>query len=294
MNKILFEGSGTALITPYTEDSKVNYRKLDELIEFQIENGTDAILVCGTTGEASTMTDRVQINIVRHAAKTIAGRVKLLAGAGSNDTKHAIKLSQMVEAAGADAILSVTPYYNKTTQKGLIKHYTAIANGVNIPIILYNVPSRTGMNIAPNTIKILSEIPNIWGIKECNFSQVDEVKELCGDNFAIYSGEDALVVELLKKGGNGVLSVVSNVLPKETSEMVHAYLRGEIEKANEIQSYLLDLIDVLFCEVNPIPVKAALNLMGKSVGECVLPLTTMEIENHKKLIKVLRSYGLIE
>ena len=293
MSRILFEGSGTALVTPYTQDGKVNYRKLDELIEFQIENGTDAILVCGTTGEASTMTDKVQSNIVRHAAKTIAGRVKLLAGAGSNDTMHGVKLSQMVQEAGADAILSVTPYYNKTTQKGLIEHYTAIAKGVDVPIILYNVPSRTGVNIAPETVLRLSEIPNIWGIKECNFSQASKIKNLCGDDFAIYSGEDALVVPLLSLGGNGVISVVSNIMPKEMSRMVHYFLNGNVKEAAQIQLYLMDLIDVLFCEVNHIPVKTALNFIGKNVGGCIPPLTTIEPENYRKIDKVLRSYGLI-
>lgn len=294
MSKIVFEGSGTALITPYTKDGKVNYRKLDQLIEFQIENGTDAILVCGTTGEASTMTDNVQVNIVRHAAKTINGRVKLLAGAGSNDTKHGVKLSQMVEAAGADAILSVYPYYIKTNQQGLVKHYTAIAHSVNIPIILYNVPSRTGGNISPETVHKLSLVPNICGIKECNFSQVKDVKKLCGDNFAIYSGEDAYVLPLLSYGGNGVISVVSNVMPKETSEMVHSYMRGDIKNATRIQIYLLDLIDALFCEVNPIPVKTAMNMMGWNVGGCVMPLTTMEEKNEQKLKSVLKSYNLIK
>lgn len=291
MNKILFEGSGTALITPY-KNGKVNYRKLDELIEFQIKNGTDAILVCGTTGEASTMTDRVQVSVVKHAAKTIAGRVKLLAGAGSNDTAHGIKLSQMVQETGADAILSVTPYYNKTNQEGLVEHYTAIANAVDIPIILYNVPSRTGMNIEPGTVKILSEIPNIWGIKECNFSQVAKIRNLCGENFAIYSGEDALVVPLLSLGGNGVISVVSNIMPKETSEMVHAYFDGDTKKATQIQLYLMDLIEALFCDVNPIPVKTALNMMGRDVGECIQPLTRMKEENYRKLDKTLVRYGL--
>lgn len=293
MNKIIFEGSATALVTPYTPEGKVNYRKLDELIEFQIENGTDAILVCGTTGEASTMSDKTQANIVYHAAKTINGRVKLLAGAGSNDTKHGIKLSQMVEDAGADAILSVTPYYNKTTQSGLIKHYTSIADNVSVPIILYNVPSRTGVNILPGTVRELSYVSNICGIKECNFSQVAKIRNICGDNFAIYSGEDALVVPLLSLGGNGVISVVSNIMPKEVSQMVHAYFCGDLKTATKLQLYLMDLIEVLFCEVNPIPVKAALNLMGRNVGKCIEPLTDMLDENFRKLDKVLMKYGLI-
>lgn len=293
MSKIFFEGSGTALVTPYTKDGKVNYQKLDELIEFQIENGTDAILVCGTTGEASTMSDKTQANIVRHAAKTINQRVKLIAGAGSNDTRHGVKLSQMVEDAGADALLSVTPYYNKTTQTGLIKHYTAIAESVGIPIVLYNVPSRTGVNLAPETVMNLSVISNICGIKECNFSQVAKIRNLCGENFAIYSGEDALAVPLMALGGNGVISVVSNVMPKEVSQMIHAYLNGDQNTATKLQLYLQDLIEVLFCEVNPIPVKAALNLMGKNVGKCVAPLTDMSSENHRKLDKILLRYGLI-
>ena len=292
MNKILFEGSGVALVTPY-KNGRVNYRKLEELIEFQIENGTDAIIVCGTTGEASTMSSDVQINVIKQAVKFVRGRVRLLAGTGSNNTQKAIKMSVMAESVGVDGILSVTPYYNKTTQKGLIEHYTSIAESIRIPIILYNVKSRTGINIEPETVKILSEIPNICGIKECNFNQVAKIRNLCGENFAIYSGEDALVVPLLSLGGNGVISVVANIMPNEMSEMVHAYFRGDVKKATKIQLYLMDLVDALFMEVNPIPVKEAMNILQMDVGECLPPLTNMEEKNYIKLMKVLHEYGLI-
>lgn len=293
MNKIFFEGSAVALVTPYRKDGSVNYDKLEELINFQIKNGTDAILVCGTTGEASTMNKRVHLNVVKHAAKFINKRVPLFVGAGSNDTLKAAKLSYEVQEAGANAILSVTPYYNKTTQKGLIEHYKEIANAIDIPMVLYNVKSRTGMNINPETVKILSEVPNICGIKECDFSQVGKIRNLCGDNFAIYSGEDAYVVPLLSLGGNGVISVVANVMPREVSDMVHYFLNGETKQSKEIQIYLLELIKALFVEVNPIPVKTALNLMGMNVGKCNLPLTTMEEENYYKLKKTMLKYGLI-
>lgn len=293
MNKILFEGSAVALVTPHTQTGRVNYSMLEELIEFQIQNETDAIVICGTTGEASTMSDDVQISVIECAAKCINKRVPLLAGAGSNDTRHGAKLSYRAQKAGADAILSVTPYYNKTTQKGLVEHYGAIANAVDIPVILYNVKSRTGMNIEPETVKILSELPNIYGIKECNFDQVAEIKKLCGNNFAIYSGEDSKIVPLLSLGGHGVISVVANVMPKETHDMVRAFLDGDTKKAAELQIELIDLINALFCEVNPIPVKAALNMMGKNVGICVPPLTTMEPQNYAKLKKTLEKYGLI-
>ena len=289
-NKILFEGSAVALVTPYRENGSVNYPKLEELINFQIENGTDAILVCGTTGEASTMTDCVQVNVVKHAAKFVNKRVPLLVGAGSNDTLHGMKLSYAVQEAGADAILSVTPYYNKTTQKGLIEHYSQIARSVDIPVILYNVKSRTGMNIEPKTVKVLSEIPNICGIKECNSAQVGDIRKLCGENFAIYSGEDDFVVQVLAIGGNGVISVAANIVPRDVSEMVHSFLSGDVKKARMIQLDLLDLIKALFIEVNPIPVKTAMNMMGMKVGNCVLPLTTMESENYYKLKKVLENY----
>lgn len=292
MNKILFEGSAVALVTPYKND-RINYEKLEELINFQIENGTDAILVCGTTGEASTMTDDEQIEVIKKANEFINKRVLLLAGAGSNNTKHAVKLSYLAQEAGANALLSVTPYYNKTTQKGLIEHYTKIAESVDIPVVLYNVKARTGMNIEPETVKILSEVPNICGIKECNFAQVAKIRNICGENFAIYSGEDAYVVPLLSLGGNGVISVASNIVPKEMSEMVHTFLNGDIKKSAKLQLHLLDLVDALFMEVNPIPVKAAMNIMGMDVGECILPLTSMEDKNYAKLEKVLRKYQLI-
>ena len=293
MNNKLFEGSAVALVTPHRSDGKVNYAELERLINFQIENGTDAILVCGTTGEASTMSDRVQISVIKHSVNFVGGRVPLLAGTGSNDTKKAVKLSYLAQEAGVDGILSVTPYYNKTTQKGLIEHFSTIASAIEIPVILYNVPSRTGMNIEPKTVEILSKVPNILGIKECNCKQAKEVKRLCGDNFAIYSGEDKQVVSLLSIGGKGVISVVANVMPKLTHDMVHSFWNGEKDNAERIQNYLDELIDALFSEVNPIPVKTAMGMMGFKVGYCKLPLTTMEEENYEKLRNVMIEYGLI-
>lgn len=292
MNKIVFEGSAVALVTPY-KNGRINYAKLEELIEFQIANGTDAILVCGTTGEASTMSDAAQIKVVKHAAKVVNKRVTLLAGAGSNNTKHAVKLAYSAQEAGADALVSVTPYYNKTTQKGLVQYYTSIAETVSIPVILYNVKSRTGVNIEPETVRVLSEHPNICGIKECNFNQVSKIRNLCGENFGIYSGEDALVVPLLSLGGNGVISVASNIVPKEMSEMVHAFFDGNIKKATNMQLYLLELIEALFMEVNPIPVKTAMNMIGMEVGECIPPLTTVRDDTYYNLRIVLRKYGFL-
>lgn len=291
----IFTGAGVALVTPMHADGSVNFDKMKELIEFQIANETDALIICGTTGEASTMSDDVQIECVRFAKEVAAGRVPIIAGAGSNDTAHCIELAQACEKAGADGVLLVTPYYNKATQKGLILHYTAIANAINIPIILYNVPGRTGCNLAPKTVAELAKVKNIVAVKEAsgNLSQVAEIASLVGDDFDIYSGNDDQILPVLSLGGKGVISVLSNVAPKQTHDMVMSYLNGDTKTATKLQLDAIELISALFCEVNPIPVKAALNLMGYEVGSCVLPLCDMEEKNLETLRTAMKNYGLI-
>ena len=269
----IFTGAGVALVTPTHADGSVNYEKMKELIEFQLANDTDALIICGTTGEASTMPDEAQVECVRFAKEVAAGRVPIIAGAGSNDTAHCIELAQACEKAGADAVLLVTPYYNKATQKGLILHYTAVAESISIPIILYNVPGRTGCNIAPKTVAELSKVKNIVAVKEAsgNLSQIAEIASLVGPDFDIYSGNDDQILPILSLGGKGVISVLSNVAPKQTHDMVMNFLNGDVKAATKLQLDAIELISALFCEVNPIPVKAALNLMGYEVGSCRLP-----------------------
>lgn len=293
MNHSVFTGAGVALVTPFTENG-VDYQKLDELIEFQIAGGTDAIIITGTTGEASVMPDDEQIEVIKHTVEVVNHRIPVIAGCGSNDTKHGIQLSAMAEAAGADGLLSVTPYYNKTTQKGLVEHYVALAKAVSVPVILYNVPGRTGMNMTPATVaKVMDRCDNVVGVKECNFDQVGEIFHLCGPDVKVYSGEDGLVVPMMSMGGSGVISVLANVAPKKVSEMVHACLDGDYKKAAAIQVEAIPMVKALFCETSPIPVKAALNMMGWNVGECRMPLTTMEESNRVVLEKALKEYGLI-
>lgn len=293
MNNSVFKGSGVALVTPFTETG-VDYKKLDELIEFQIAGGTDAIIITGTTGEASVMTDDEQIEVIKHTAKVVNHRIPVIAGCGSNDTKHGINLSAMAEEAGADGLLSVTPYYNKTTQKGLVEHYVALAKAVSVPVILYNVPGRTGMNMAPATVaKVMDRCDNVVGVKECNFDQVAEIFHLCGPDVKVYSGEDGLVVPLMSMGGSGVISVLANVAPKKVSDMVHACLAGDYKKAAALQIETIPMVKALFCETSPIPVKAALNMMGWNVGECRMPLTSMEESNRALLEAAMKEYGLI-
>ena len=292
----VFTGAGVALVTPTYADGSVNFEKLKELIEFQIANHTDALIICGTTGEASTLTDEVQIECVRYAKEVAGNRVPVIAGAGSNDTKHCIELAKGCEKAGADAVLLVTPYYNKATQKGLILHYTAVAESLTIPIILYNVPSRTGCNILPQTAYKLSKVKNIVGIKEAsgNLSQIAETAALCGPDFDLYSGNDDQIVPILALGGKGVISVLSNVAPKETHDMVAKFMAGDTKGAAELQLGAIELIKALFCEVNPIPVKAALNLMGYEVGSCRMPLCDMEEKNLEALRAAMKNYGLLK
>lgn len=291
----IFKGAGVAIVTPMYEDGSVNYDKLAELLEEQIAGGTDAIIICGTTGESATMSEAEHSKVIKFAIDKVAKRIPVIAGTGSNCTQTAIELSKQAEADGADALLLVTPYYNKATQKGLIAHYTAIAESVSLPIIMYNVPSRTGCNIQPETAAYLAKnVKNIVAIKEAsgNISQVAKVKALAGDSLDIYSGNDDQVIPLLALGGIGVISVLSNVAPKQTHDMVMEYLEGDREKALKIQLDALPLIDALFCEVNPIPVKAALNLMGKEVGPLRAPLTTMEEAHQQTLAQAMKNFGI--
>ena len=291
----IFTGAGVALVTPMNADGSVNFTKMKELIEFQIANNTDALIICGTTGEATTISDEDQVECVRFAKEVAAGRVPVIAGAGSNDTVHCIELAQACEKAGADGVLLVTPYYNKATQKGLILHYTAIANSINIPIILYNVPGRTGCNLAPKTVAELAKVKNIVAVKEAsgNLSQVAEIAALVGPDFDIYSGNDDQILPVLSLGGKGVISVLSNVAPKETHDMVAKFMEGDVQGAIKLQLDAIELISALFCEVNPIPVKTALNLMGYEVGACKLPLCDMEPKNLETLKTAMKNYGLI-
>lgn len=292
MKMPLFKGSCVALITPFSDDG-VNFEKLGELIEWHINEGTDAILICGTTGEASTMPDAEHMEVIRFAVEKIAGRVHVMAGTGSNDTVHAIELSQYAESVGADSVLTVTPYYNKTTQEGLYRHFKAIADSIRIPVVLYNVPSRTNLNINPETLKRLSAIENIAAVKECNLHQVALTRYLCKDDLIIYSGEDGLVVPLMALGGMGVISVMANIIPADTHKMVDSFLKGDIDSSRDLQIKTINLINALFCEVNPIPVKAAMNELGMNVGKCRMPLVDIGDSNLVLLRAALSDYGLI-
>ena len=285
MKKILFKGCGTAISTPFDENG-VNLKEFERLVNFQIENGVDAIIVCGTTGEASTMTLDEKLATISCAVKTSHGRVPIIAGTGGNNTKQVVEYSKQVEKLGVDGLLIVTPYYNKCTQNGLIEHYKLIASGVSLPIILYSVAGRTGVNIEPKTCYELSKIENIVAIKEAsgNLSQVAEIAHLCGDNLHIYSGNDDQVLPVLSLGGLGVISVLSNVKPQYTHDMVQNFFDGNIKKATEMQLHALPLIKALFSEVNPIPVKEALNILGFDFGVPRLPLTKMT-ESKSEILK---------
>lgn len=291
----LFTGSGVAIVTPFTKDNKVDYAKLSELLEFHVENKTDAIIICGTTGESATLNDKEHKDAIEYTVKEINGRIPVIAGTGSNDTAYAISLSKHAEEVGVDALLVVTPYYNKASDLGLIKHFTAIADSVNTPIILYNVPSRTGVNLKASVVAELSKHKNIKGIKEASgdLGLATEIARLCPDDFYIYSGNDDIVVPMLSIGGKGVISVVANILPLETHEMVMSYLDGDIKKARNLQLKMKNLIDSLFLEPNPIPVKTAMNLLGKEVGELRLPLCDMSESNLKTLTNSMSDYGLL-
>jgi 4-hydroxy-tetrahydrodipicolinate synthase len=289
----LFKGSGVAIVTPFNKEG-VDYDALKRLINWQIENGTDAIIICGTTGEASTMSLEEKKEAIRFTVEVSSGRVPVIAGTGGNNTAAVIELSLYAESVGVDGLLLVTPYYNRTSQKGLIAHYTAVADAVKTPIILYNVPGRTGVNIEPKTVLSLSQHPNIVAVKEAsgNISQVAQIASLIPDDFAIYSGNDDMIVPILSLGGAGVISVFANICPKETHDMVDLYLSGDVIGAKKLQLDYLDLINALFIENNPIPVKTAMNLLGMEVGGLRLPLVDLE-ETHKViLIEQLQRVGL--
>lgn len=292
----IFKGAGVALITPFNEDETVNYDMLGELIERQIAGNTDAIIVCGTTGEPATMTEDEKLAVIKYAVEKTAGRIPVIAGTGGNATSVVIDFSKKAEALGVDGLLVVTPFYNKATQNGLYAHYKEVAKAVSLPMIMYNVPSRTGCNIAPETaVRLARDCENIVGIKEAsgNISQVAKLAKQAGGILDIYSGNDDQVIPILSLGGIGVISVLSNVAPKAAHDMVMEYLEGDRKKAAALQLDYLDLINALFCEVNPIPVKGAMNLMGYNVGKLRLPLTEIE-DAHRELVrKCLKEAGLI-
>ena len=293
----IFEGAGVAIVTPFYANGEINFDKLEELVEEQIAGHTDCIVATGTTGEAATMSDEEQIAVIKHVCQVVNGRIPVVAGTGSNNTAHAVDLSIEAERVGADGLLLVSPYYNKATQNGLKAHFTKIAESVKIPSILYNVPSRTGCNIAPATIvDLCKNVENIVAVKEAsgNFSAVAQIMHLADGCVDVYSGNDDQIVPMLALGGKGVISVLSNVAPKETHDICELFFKGDIEGSRKLQLKALPLIDALFCEVNPIPVKAALNLMGKKVGEPRLPLTVMETAHQELLRKELVNFGLMK
>lgn len=293
----IFTGAGVAIVTPFHPNGEVNYEKFADQIEFQIKNGTDAIIVCGTTGEASTLSHEEHLDVIRFCIKQTAGRIPVIAGTGSNCTETAVYLSQEAEKAGADGLLIVTPYYNKATQKGLLEHYTIIAESVKLPIILYNIPGRTGgVNLLPETVvSLCKNVPNIVGVKDAtdNFSQMARMMALADGCVDLYSGNDNQVVPIMALGGKGVISVLSNIAPKQTHDMCAKFLEGDLQGSLEIQLKAVPLIDALFCEVNPIPVKKAMNLMGMEAGPLRRPLTEMEDANAERLKKAMQDFGLL-
>lgn len=295
MKNTIFKGAGVAIVTPMKPDGSVNYDKLRSLIDYQIENGTQAIIACGTTGESPTLTHEEHVEVIKTAVEHTAGRVPVIAGTGSNDTRYALELSKEAEALGADALLMVTPYYNKTSQAGLIKHYTYVADNVNLPIILYNVPGRTGTDIKPQTYAVLAEHKNIAAIKEANanINAITETMALCGNKIDLYSGCDEHILPILALGGVGVISVLSNVIPKQTNDICKYYFDGNIEKSRALQFKYYSLIKALFSDVNPIPVKEAMNMMGFDIGQCRLPLCDMSDDAKNNLRAELERNGLL-
>ena len=292
----IFTGAGVAIVTPFHENGAVNYEKFAALLEFQIENGTDAIIVCGTTGEASTLSHEEHLEVIKYCVEKVAGRVPVIAGTGSNCTETAVYLSQEAEKYGVDGLLVVTPYYNKATQNGLYEHFKMIAESVNVPIILYNVPGRTGCNLLPATVvRLCKDVKNIVGVKEAsgNISQVAKLMSLADGSVDVYSGNDDQIVPLLSLGGKGVISVLSNVAPKQTHDICAKYFEGDVAGSCKEQLRAIELCDALFCEVNPIPVKKALNLMGMEAGPMRRPLSEMEPENTAKLEKAMKNYGIL-
>lgn len=292
----IFEGAGVAIVTPFKENGEISFDKLDELIEDQIAGHTDCIVSMGTTGESATTTEEEHLEVIRFTCERVKGRIPVIAGTGSNCTKTAITLSEEAEGAGADGVLLVSPYYNKATQNGLKAHFTAVANAIKIPAVLYNIPSRTGVNIAPQTIvDLCREVPNIVGVKEAsgNFSAIAEIMQLSDGAVDLYSGNDDQIVPLLALGGKGVISVLSNIASRTAHDICEKFFQGDLEGSRELQLKALPLIKALFCEVNPIPVRAALNLMGKQVGAPRLPLTEMEPDHQELLRKEMEKFGLL-
>lgn len=293
----IFTGSGVAIVTPMREDGSINYEKFTELVEFQIAGGTDAIIVCGTTGEASTMSHEEHLDVIRHCVETVKGRVPVIAGTGSNCTETAIYLSQEAEKYGVDGLLLVSPYYNKATQNGLYTHFKKVADSVKVPILLYNVPSRTGCNILPQTVvRLCQDCENIVGVKEAsdNIVQIAQLAALAKGSVDIYSGNDNQIVPILSLGGKGVISVLANVAPRQTHDICARFFAGDVAGSCQLQLEAMDLCGALFCEVNPIPVKKALNLMGMGAGSLRLPLTDMEETTSARLEKAMREYGILE
>lgn len=292
---MIFKGSGVALVTPFKEDGSVNYEKLTQLVDWHIKESTDAIIITGTTGEASTLTDDEQLDVIKHVVDVVDKRIPVIAGAGSNCTSHAIHMCKEAQNRGVDGLLIVTPYYNKATQKGLVMHYSSIANAVDIPIILYNVPGRTGVNISPNTVLELSKIKNIVAIKEASgdISQIAKIASILPEDFAIYSGNDDQIVPILSLGGQGVISVVANIAPKDTHDLVVNYLKNNVKDSMKLQLKMKALVDALFIEVNPIPVKEAMNMMKLEVGGVRLPLCEMSEVNKNTLRDEMKDYGIL-
>ncbi len=293
MKKRIFEGSGVAIITPFNEKG-IDYNKFEELIEWHINEGTDAIVVCGTTGESATLPIEDHKALIKFCVDKVNHRIPVIAGAGSNDTHHAINTTQYAESVGVDGILSVVPYYNKPSQKGLYAHFEAIAKSTKAPIILYNVPGRTVLDMSPQIVKELSQIDNIVAIKECNFNHIGELRNLCGPDFAIYSGEDDKVLPVLAMGGQGVISVMANIIPKDTHDIYARFMAGDIKGAQELQLKVLDLVKALFIEASPSPTKEAMNALGMNVGACRLPIVEMEAHNKAFLHETLKAYGLLK
>ena len=295
MKKPLFTGSGVAIVTPFTKET-VDLPTLGKLLDFQMKNGTDAIIVCGTTGEASTMSYRERMRTIEFCVDHVDGRLPVIAGTGSNSTENALALSRDAERAGADGLLLVTPYYNKASQAGLIRHFQVIADGVDVPLILYDVPSRTGVTIAPETYAELAKHPNINGVKEAggNFSNIQKTRNLCPEDFSIWSGNDDETAAICMLGGKGVISVVSNVKPQLVHDCCQAFFDGDTAKARDLQLEMLPLADALFCEVNPIPVKYAMNVLGWEAGECRLPLVEPSDAHKEQIEKTLQAAGLIQ
>lgn len=296
MKKTIFTGAGVAIVTPMNPDESINFDRLGQIIDNQIENGTDAIVICGTTGESATMTDQEHVDCIEYAVKRVNGRVPVIAGAGSNHTSYAVWMSKEAKRVGADALLHVTPYYNKTSQTGLIRHFNAVADATDLPIILYNVPSRTGVNITPATYRELAKHPNIVAAKEAsgNISQVAQIAQACGDELDLYSGNDDQIVPLLSLGAKGVISVLSNIMPRETHDICRLFFEGKIAESRALQLKLLPLINALFSDVNPIPVKEAMNMMGWECGECRLPLVSMQPQAREHLRSLMLEQGLIK